>query len=44
MDGKKQISDEDAFDNAIDEITNDEKLKSEFIEWFYSGDWIRRSD
>lgn len=41
MDGKKVINDEDAFDNAVDEVSHDEKLKVEFVEWFYSGDWVR---
>lgn len=34
------VSDEDAFDYALERISRDDDLKQEFVEWFYSGNWI----
>lgn len=36
------VSEEDAYDYAIERISHstDEK-KQEFVEWFYSGNWIK---
>lgn len=35
------VSDEDAFDYALERISQDDDLKQEFVEWFYSGNWIK---
>lgn len=38
------VSEEDAYSYAMERISQDEDLKQEFVEWFYSGNWIRRGD
>ena len=40
----KVVKDADAFDYALEQITNNEEEKQEFIEWFYSGNWIEKDD
>lgn len=35
------VTDEDAYDYAVERVSWDEELKQEFVEWFYSGNWIR---
>lgn len=35
------VSEEDAYDYAMERISQDEDLKQEFVEWFYSGNWIK---
>lgn len=35
------VPEEDAFDYALERISLDEDLKQEFVEWFYSGNWIK---
>lgn len=36
------VPEEDAYDYAMERISNGtEKEKQEFVEWFYSGNWIR---
>ena len=35
------VPDEDAYGYALERISQDEELKQEFIEWFYSGNWIK---
>lgn len=36
------VPEEDAFDHALERISHGtEKEKQEFVEWFYSGDWIK---
>ncbi len=32
---------EDAYEYALERISLDEELKQEFVEWFYSGNWIK---
>lgn len=34
------VSEEDAYGYALERISLDEELKQEFVEWFYSGNWI----
>lgn len=34
------VSEEDAYDYAMERISQDEDLKQEFVEWFYSN-WIK---
>lgn len=36
----KVVEKEDAFEYALEQIKNSEIEKQEFIEWFYSGNWI----
>lgn len=38
----KIVEEENAFDYALEQIKNNEKEKQEFIEWFYSGNWIEK--
>lgn len=38
------VEEEDAFDYALEQITNDEDEKKAFIEWFFSGNWIEREE
>ena len=35
------VPDEDAFDYALECISQDENEKREFIDWFYSENWIK---
>lgn len=39
------VSEEDAYDYAMERISQDDDLKQEFkemvVEWFYSGNWIK---
>lgn len=35
------VSEEDAYDYAMERISQDEDLIQEFVEWFYSGNWIK---
>lgn len=35
------VAEEDAFDFAMDRLSWDADLQKEFVEWFYSGNWIR---
>lgn len=34
------VPEEDAYKYAMERISWDEDLKSEFVEWFYSGNWV----
>ena len=42
----KTVSEEEAFDYALEELTEteDEELKAEFVEWFFSGNWVHKED
>lgn len=35
------VPEEDAYSYAIERLSQDSDLKQEFVEWFYSGNWIR---
>lgn len=35
------VPEEDAFDYAMERVSQDEDLKREFVDWFYSGNWIK---
>ena len=36
------VPEEDAFDYALERlIDGEEEIKSEFVEWFYSGSWVK---
>lgn len=35
------VPDADAYKYAMERISQDEELKQEFVEWFYSVDWVR---
>lgn len=35
------VFEEDAYDYALERISQDDELKQEFVEWFYSGNWIK---
>lgn len=36
------VADEDSYDYAIERITyGTDEEKQEFVEWFYSGNWIK---
>ncbi len=40
----KEVIEEDAFDYALEQIKNNPEEKKEFIEWFYSGNWIKKDN
>lgn len=41
----KNVLEKDALQYAMDQIsTGSTELKDEFIEWFYSGDWVKEED
>ena len=35
------VPEEGAFDYAMERVSQDEDLKREFVDWFYSGNWIK---
>lgn len=36
------VPEEDAFDYALERLMDsEEEFKNEFVDWFYSGNWIR---
>lgn len=35
------VPEEDAYEYALERVSQDEDLKQEFVEWFYSGNWIK---
>lgn len=35
------VPEEDAYSYALERISQDEELKREFVEWFYSGNWVK---
>lgn len=35
------VQEEDAYEYALERISQDEDLQKEFVEWFYSGNWIK---
>ena len=35
------VPEEDAFEYALEQISLDEEEKQDFVEWFYSGNWIK---
>lgn len=38
----KVVKEEDAFDYALSHIMSDPNEKEEFIEWFFSGNWVKK--
>ena len=38
------VAEDDAFDYAMDEVKNDEELRQEFVDWFYSGNWYKENE
>lgn len=34
------VLEDDAYQYALERISSDEDLKWEFVEWFYSGNWV----
>lgn len=38
------VSADDAVDYALEKVKESEEIRSEFEEWFYSGDWIKMED
>ena len=40
--GNEFVSDEDAYAYALEKVQSSETDKKEFIDWFFSGNWIRR--
>lgn len=36
------VPEEDAYEYALERISQDEDLKREFVEWFYSGNWVKK--
>ena len=40
----KQIDEEFALGYAMQRIMQSEKEQKEFVEWFYSGNWIKESE
>ncbi len=35
------VLEEDAYEYALERISQDEELKQELVEWFYSGNWVK---
>ena len=38
------VPEEDAYDYALERISQDEELKRDMVEWFYSGNWIKEEN
>ena len=38
------VPEEDAYNYAMERISQDEEEKKEFVEWFYSGNFIFKED
>ena len=36
------VPEEDAYRYATERVSLDEELKQEFVEWFYSGNWVKK--
>ena len=36
------VNDEDALEYALEHADQEDMTDEEFVEWFYSGNWIRR--
>lgn len=36
------IAEEDVYQYALKRLSQDEGLKQEFVEWFYSGNWVKK--
>ena len=39
--GNEFVSDEDAYAYALEKVQSSEKDKKEFVDWFFSGNWLR---
>lgn len=35
------VPEENAYSYALERISQDDELRQEFVEWFYSGNWIK---
>lgn len=35
------VDEENAYDYALERVSQDDELKQEFVEWFYAGNWIK---
>lgn len=35
------VPEEDTYKYALERVSLDEELKQEFVEWFYSGNWVK---
>lgn len=35
------VPEEDAYEYALERLSQDEKEREEFVDWFYSGNWIK---
>lgn len=35
------VAEEDAYEYALERLTQDEDEKRKFVEWFFSGNWIK---
>lgn len=37
----KFVSEEESFDYALNDVMNNEDARQEFMEWYYSGNWVK---
>ena len=37
----KRVEDDEAYEYALNEVMNNKEVQAEFVEWFFSGNWIR---
>lgn len=40
----KRVESEDALQYALDEVISNKEVRAEFVEWFFSGNWIEVSE
>ena len=38
------VEESEAFDYALKRVLSNEEEKAEFVEWYYSGNWIETED
>ena len=40
----KIVEETDAYEYALNDVMNNKEVQAEFVEWFFSGNWIREDD
>lgn len=40
----KVVHKDDAFDVALEEVASNREIRQEFIDWFFSGNWVKTEE
>lgn len=35
------VAEDEAFDYALEDVTHNDKTREEFVEWYFSGNWVK---